>query len=185
MSTVTIETVDFDVYQDVAEATANLVADLRLSPLWAAASDDNKKRALVGATRWIDRQTWKGTAISSDHAWPRTGATDRYGQGVDSSTVPADVLLAHSYMAALIVENSAVAEKTDQGVKTKFVKAGSVEVEFFLEAQDGQKFPGFINDLLSQYLTSSSAISRVQKTGDPDGTSTSGFGDYSQIRGFY
>lgn len=185
MSIVTISTVDFDVYQNVEEATANLVGDLRLGVIWIAGLDDNKKKSLVGATRWIDRQTWKGEAAGSDHAWPRTGATDRYGSGVSSSSVPADVLLAHSIMAALILENASVAEKTDQGVKTKYVKAGPVEVEFFLEAQDGQKFPGFVNDLLGQYLASSSPIARAIKTGDSDATSTSGFGDYSHDRGFY
>lgn len=62
MAIVTIASVDYEVYADVATADAYLAADLRLNAIWSAATADDKARAMVTATRLLNRQSWQGTA---------------------------------------------------------------------------------------------------------------------------
>lgn len=69
---------------------------------------------------------------SQDREWPRTGATDRYGNALASAAVPSRVIEA-SYMAAYI-EGNAVGSLAASGSASAAVKRekveGAVEVEY-------------------------------------------------------
>ena len=61
----------------LAVADADSLAGLMLGTLaWASATTDNKGRALVMATRYLDQLQWIGTRASTTQAlaWPRQGA---------------------------------------------------------------------------------------------------------------
>lgn len=166
MSTVTIGAQDFEVYISVAEAETLLVPEIRLYPIWTAASADQKARGLVGATRWMNRQQYVGQA-TTDNEWPRTGVTDSLGKAWPDSPIPLGIRLANASLAALLIEDNSASEKSSDGVKTKYVKAGSVEVEFFAEAQDGMKFPGFVMEYVGRFLNNSSIAGlRAVRTGE-------------------
>ena len=58
-------------------AAADGLADDRLGTLaWATATTDNKGRALITATRYLDQLEWLGSRASTTQAlaWPRSGA---------------------------------------------------------------------------------------------------------------
>ena len=58
-------------------AAADDLADDYLGPLnWTAATTDNKGRALITATRYLDQLEWLGSRATTTQslAWPRSGA---------------------------------------------------------------------------------------------------------------
>jgi hypothetical protein len=61
----------------ISVATADDLANLYLGTLeWSSASADNKGRALIMATRYLDELSWIGTKASTTQAllWPRLDA---------------------------------------------------------------------------------------------------------------
>ena len=61
----------------ISVATADDLANVYLGTLaWSSASADNKGRALIMATRYLDELEWIGSRASSTQAlaWPRTDA---------------------------------------------------------------------------------------------------------------
>lgn len=162
MASVIIGAVTYEVYGDVAAADEYFNASSSYAT-WAAYDADTKARGLVSATRLLDRQTWQGelTAISPETglAWPRTGVTDRYGDAVDSETIPEDIIEA-SFLLALDINSGGTVETsaTNEDL-TKRLKAGSVEIEKFRADQDTvSRFPLSVSELINQYLTSNVAI---------------------------
>lgn len=82
-------------YASMDEADAWMLGDagpLRTS--WTAASADDQRRALVTATRTLDRLPWRGTKATAGQAtaWPRAG--------VGAVTVPNDIEVAAILIAA-------------------------------------------------------------------------------------
>ena len=85
-------------YASMDEADAWMLGDagpLRTS--WTAASADDQRRALVTATRTLDRLPWRGTkaAAAQATAWPRAG--------IGLASLPADVEVAAILIAAHLV----------------------------------------------------------------------------------
>ena len=104
-----------------------------VSTTWADASDGNKTKALLWATKLMESLfAWTGYATTTTQAigWPRTGLLDRIDTALDSDTVPAEVKNAQAeYARALLVENLAQDNDIEvQGISS--IKAGSVALAF-------------------------------------------------------
>lgn len=159
MVTVVIDSVNYEAYADQATADTFLAADLRLNPIWIALSEDDKGRALVTATRVLDRQEWKGEETNpgvQPLAWPRTGVTDADGNPVDDSTIPQQIIDGSIFLAAFIAEDPTLGEAEDTGTNVEEVQAGSARVKFF-RPQVGQRFPIILHELFGEFLEASNA----------------------------
>lgn len=163
MATVTIGSSTYDVYSDVATADIYFNASTRFEE-WDAFTDDEKARGLVQSTRLIDRQVWEGekTATSPEEPgqFPRTGLTDCYGDAVDSTTVPAQVIEASQLLAIDIMGGNTVETSRTQEDTTKRLKADTVEIENFRldSSVTSGRFPLPVMDLISCFLSSSTQI---------------------------
>jgi hypothetical protein len=104
------------------------------SAAWDAATDDQKNRALVQATRELDAYLlWDGFASSTTQAlaWPRTGLSDPdTGASVSGTTLPDRLIYATSEQARLLLAGDRAAELDQQAQGLKALTAGSVSLEF-------------------------------------------------------
>jgi hypothetical protein len=143
MATTATVTVGSDTYT-VYSLTANAVTDadsywnLRLeaeATTWAAASTDDKSKALAMAADMIDRMTsftGEETTPGQDREWPRDNATDNCtGEDVADGSIPDEIANAEFHLAGMILTDSTIASSAGQGNLIKRVKAGSAEVEYF------------------------------------------------------
>lgn len=74
---------------------------------WTNADTATKEAALVWATRTLDANFyWVGVKSTEEQAleWPRSGAVDRNGYGIDDDVVPVQVKNAQSELAFLLIE---------------------------------------------------------------------------------
>lgn len=146
---------------------------------WTALAADARSRALVDATRFIDRQSWQGAADGQGGTtlkWPRTGVANADGTAVDSTTVPAALVQAVFELAALIAVDASVQSAVDSGSNISAVGAGTARVSYFrpTSAATGNAtvLPTVVNALVGQWL--SSAVGRFGgsvSTGTSQGSS--------------
>ena len=139
-------------YLSIADADDYLLAAVHGATWQALSDDDAKARALITATRTIDRQEWKGTKTSDSQAgdWPR----DSVGvDGVTDGVTPQDVLDATAEIALALVDGSELQNEATIEQRVQNLKAGSVSLTFF-RGIDGtqQRFPQIIMELLRKYL---------------------------------
>jgi len=167
-NTVSVGGTEYDVYAAIADANSYLEAEVSAAATkWRSASltdNDTKARALVSATRLIDRQSWPGSKTDGDYQtleWPRkgTGIT-----GVDQDVIPQQIIDACILLAAEINNGSKVTSESTTDSRTKRLKAGSVEKEFFRELDGGTRFPTAIEELL-RGLRGGVGLSGVVATG--------------------
>ena len=127
--TITIGSTGYDSLCTLAEAEEYLAPELNLQA-WGSATDDNKNKALVSATRVLVAQNW-----------------------ADESAVPDDVLIAAN---SLLADQILAGETPGSGQSINSVSAGSVSIDFSGSTAVGaSKFDSRITALISQYLTSS------------------------------
>jgi len=155
MGTVVISGVTYTVYGEHAGAgslTEYGNASLVYATIFAAATPDNQKRAMVEATRVLDRQSWAGTKTSGVQAlaWPRTGVTYANGTAVDPNTIPAEVIAAAYELALAGLKTPALFADVTTENKIKRVEAKGVEVEWF-GPRDGGRLPGRVAELVGQF----------------------------------
>lgn len=148
---VTIGSTSYLVYADVAMADEYLNADTNAAT-WRSSTDDVKGRALVTATRTLDRQTWLGdkNEDTQELEWPRknTGVT-----GVEDDVIPQDIIDACIEMANYIVNGGDPVNAQNVAQKEKCLKAGSVEVEYFRGAEGAAlRFPLAVWELVAKYI---------------------------------
>lgn len=128
--TVTIGSTTYLTYATVAQADKYLEADFGASVWRAPASADNKARALVTATRVLDRMDWLGDRAEDDQqlAWPRinTGVSSVIDDEVPQAVIDASIELANAILIGADVANNPT---TSSGIKSQ--KAGSVAIEYF------------------------------------------------------
>lgn len=128
-------TVGVDTYVTVAESNTFLAQSIRAFSVWSGIDDETKEAALVSATRELQILRWVGTitSIAQALAWPRTGAVDREGTPIDSSTVPQDVKNAQMDWAFVLSQDSSLEGAGIDGYarNDKSYRAGSVAIEFF------------------------------------------------------
>lgn len=127
--TIVIDSVNYDSLCTRAEANEYLAPELNLKA-WDTATDANKDKALVSATRVLVAQNW-----------------------ADESAVPDDVLIAAN---SLLADQILAGETPGSGQSINSVSAGSVSIDFAgATAVGASKFDARITALISQYLTSS------------------------------
>lgn len=162
MGTIATVTIGSDIFS-VYALTSSPVVDL--TSYWngrlgatatavAAATTDNKARALVMAADWIDRVArFSGTPTvpGQPRAFPRNGATC-YSDSVPNGTTPDEVPKAEFEIAGLMLVDPDQASASGTGSNVRGVKAGSASVEFFIPTLGNPLFdtrlPTPANDLL-------------------------------------
>lgn len=195
ISTVTIGADIFSVYaltvDPVADATTFWNGRLgAAATAWAAASADDKARALVAASDWIDRAlNFTGTKTVSTQVrdWPRDGATNNCtDEAIADGTIPTELADATFWLAGNIVVDPTIVDAAGQGSNVKSAKAGSAKVEFFQptigEAED-TRLPVVAHDYVICFLEGTGDIIAPGGTGD---TSDSAFDcdDFERTEGF-
>lgn len=154
MATVQIDSLEFDTYASLADADEYLAGDASAASWRAVTTEDNDRgRALVTATRLIDRTGWGGekTDVDQIHAFPRTGFPDFDEDIVPQAVIDASILLARDIQAGSSVDSQAVT-----GSNVRRQKAGSVEIEYFNPnlLTDPSRFPTAVEELLAPFLPS-------------------------------
>lgn len=184
ISTVSIGANSYSVYA----LTSNALADANSymagrigADAWNASTTTNndKKRALVSAARFIDRAVnWSGVQTDlvtpQPLEWPRDGAACD-GVSVTSGTTPDDFANAEFEMALILLDDATVQDGTGTGSNIKGVTAGSVGVEFFtptIGTSDETRLPTVVNDLLGCYIKGSTGLTSASfGTSDAEGES--------------
>ena len=98
-------------------AAADDLANLYLGTLnWSGATTDNKGRALIMATRYLDELRWIGEKASSSQAllWPRSEA-ECGDWGFTSSEIPQPIKQATFDLAEALLGNSTLLGGTGSG----------------------------------------------------------------------
>jgi hypothetical protein len=104
---------------------------------WRNADEADKVRALVTATRTLDRQTW----LDAFNSFDLRVAVD-------------NIVTAAIELAIALVDGSEVQNATTEQTQ-KRLKAGSVEIENFkMSADSATRFPKIVQELLAPYLGS-------------------------------
>jgi len=154
---------DPEVYIDLAGARM-YVAEM-LDPkadVWLALTPNKQAQSLRSATRFLNRETWEGTATgfvgtnATTLAFPRSGLT-REGVTVDATTVPFEVPEATCEIAVLIGTDPTIISKLDQGTNISSVGGGGgVNVSFFnpTSAANGTatRLPITVQRLIGRFL---------------------------------
>lgn len=160
----------YDVYISLADADAYLEAQIAATNWQAETDDDVKERAIVSATRLLDRQIWQGekTDPYQLHAFPRTGLTyPDSGDDVPSDAVPQEVLDATAELASLLLDGSDVQTNADPNTSlVQSLKAGSVAISYFRGEPLASRLPTIIEELLGFWLQGS----QIAVTGVATGT---------------
>lgn len=137
VSTLTIGSIVHSIYAltaDPLQDAKDHLAGRFGTDAWDSASANDRKKALVSAQRWLDRQRWAGTPTDVvspqplEH--PRAGLTDCNGTSVLDSVVAQEIVEAQFELALIVLEDSDAQDAAGQGSNVKRVKAGSAEVEF-------------------------------------------------------
>ncbi len=135
-------------------------SDAAAAYLALAEDSDDRKRRLADATRYIERQRWKGTrsgAGGTTLAFPRTDLTEADGETTASDGYQlARVAQAVFELAALIAEDPSALSEADQSSNIKRMKAGSAELELFgptsVRAGTAATLPTVVQSLLGMWL---------------------------------
>lgn len=158
MPQITITGKTYEVYVTVDQVDEYANGSLNASA-WEALLADDKGRAIVMATRWIDSQCWQGVKVDESQplAWPRI---------INEVTVPIPEQAA-ILLAILTAANPELPDQMTGNVEvsadggTKRLKAGSVEIEYFRNLSfiiygggSVSPFPRSVMSLLGAYLCS-------------------------------
>ncbi len=100
---------------------------------WTVASSEQKRRALLQATRLLDAHVvWTGQAarITQALAWPRVGMCDRNGTALDGDVIPPVLRDATAEFARHLLDatDDRTADSASGGLQR--LKAGPVEMAF-------------------------------------------------------
>jgi hypothetical protein len=112
MPQVDIGSNSYDSYAELDFANEYLDADVLRAPSWSLLEEDDRSRALVSATRLLQRQLWINGVPEID-------------------TAPEVVQQATALLAADIAAKPALGDSASTASNVKAVGAGSARVEFF------------------------------------------------------
>lgn len=152
---------DYDVYADVATADAYLEAESWASAWRAETDPDAKARALVTATRTLDKLNWPGSRTDADQMleWPRTSTGLETSLVPDDNTIPQRVIDAAAALAGQILAGVDISStpSTASGA-VRMERAGSVEIEYFRDFEDsGTRLPLVAWELIAPLLAGASS----------------------------
>ena len=168
MGQVTISGNTFDVYGDEAGAKAYFAGHIN-SADYDNATSNNRRKAHVSATRWIDRELWQGTISDATTpqplAFPRDGLVDCQGNALPDDTTPDDIVNATYELMLILLGDSNAIKKASTFDNTKRLKAGSAEIEKFRPGDPsggaGKTFPVEAQKLVQCYLASATKSNGV------------------------
>lgn len=145
------------------------------------AGGDARKRAIIDATRLIDRQRWQGTANAFDNTtlkFPRDDI-EIDGEAATNAEQLALVEQAVAELAALLVLKSSTYSAADTGQNIKAMGAGKARVEFFgpTRTKNGSatKLPTVVHELIGMWLASQSPGAVGSIAGSSSSSSDSNF----------
>ena len=153
---------DSNTYVTLAEANAYFVARLDCEH-WTSATDDDKRRALITATRLVDGLTFKYARETTTQAlaFPRVGSPTHerhilYASNGVTTIIPTDIKNAVYEQALQLLSSGStgggeLAELRKQGVKTQSI--GDVTVQFSESAKEIVSGPAQEEALSSNALT--------------------------------
>ena len=119
------------------------------SSTWTDKTDDQKNRALISATRWIDSLNYYGDRCDEDQAlkWPRNNY-DVDGVELECSLIPNDVKYATYELArALANDTGAITDSTGTTGLYDEVQLGDLRVKYSKTSQA----VGTINNVFDVY----------------------------------
>lgn len=152
-------------YATVAEADTYLDDSIR-GESWSFLDEDSKRRALLTATKLMDRRIWDGEVADESQAlaFPRTGLAD-YG----STQFPNPIVEGCIELAFELTLDASIAEGAKDN-NTKRLKAGATEVEYFRPGGSRgvgsvKRFPDSVEEIISPLLGAS------RRAGESYGTS--------------
>ncbi len=119
------------------------------SATWTNKTDDQKNRALISATRWIDSLNYLGDRCDEDQAlkWPRNNY-DVDGVELECSLIPAQIKYATYELArALANDTGAITDSTGTTGLYDEVKLGDLQVKYSKTSQA----VGTINNVFDVY----------------------------------
>lgn len=137
----------------VTLAEANTYHDDRLhNAEWAAASDDDKTRALLWAAQEIDKLRYSGYIAASTQAlrFPRTSVYDWDGRLLDSATIPIAVKDAQCRMALHLLRADTTLQESDD---IDALKVGPISIEFNKSGISGTAMPDDVRSILQAFLS--------------------------------
>lgn len=139
VSTVTINTVTYDVYGTTVELSDYMGGKLSTTA-FDTATDEDKDKAHVEATRWIDRERWQGTPTDlvtpQPLQHPRVGLIDCNGTPIPDDELALGICNGTFELVLLILQKPSVLTKGSTGSNVKSAKAGSAKVDFFRPGVD-------------------------------------------------
>ena len=130
-----VGTIDANSYATLEEADAYHETRLHNTE-WTAATEDERKTALIWATRVLDRQVdWIGRRWGLYDAqaleWPRSGAYDSNGFYIDYQIIPRQVKDAQAELAWLFLREDRTASRSDSPTAgIKGMKVGPISLTF-------------------------------------------------------
>jgi len=146
----TVGGTDSNTYCTLAEA--DTYHDSRLDNTnWTAATDDNKNRALVTATRLLDEWTrWKGSSNTSTQSllWPRIDVLDRQGLEFSALIIPAFLKDAEAEFAFWLLGSDRTADSDTRGFSSLSAGAVSANIDKF---DRPHVVPDSVSSMLSFY----------------------------------
>lgn len=147
------------------------------SDAYLAASANNRKRMLVSATRYIDRQRWVGEANALDSTtlkWPRDDIEDEDGVVVSDADQLVLVNQAVFELVALLAGDPDVQAALDSGSNVKSMGAGSAKLEFFSPSSAARgtasKLPTVVDEILGRWLSQNTSTTATIIGGISSGT---------------
>ena len=139
-------TINATIKSETANSYFETVPD---SSTWTDKTDDQKNRALISATRWIDSFVFQGDRCDENQAlkFPRTNyQVDRVE--LSCSTIPNNIKYAQYELArALANDTGAITGTTGKDGNFSEVKLGDIEVKYNTDSQG----TGSINNILDVY----------------------------------
>ncbi len=121
-------------YISLEDAEAYFETRMPAATNWSATpapSDENKKKALITATRLIDQMVeWSGEITADTQAlqWPRQDMVDARGVDIDTDVIPAEVGYAVCELADQLLATDRSADLTTAGISG--LSVGSISIEF-------------------------------------------------------
>jgi hypothetical protein len=127
---------------------------------WTGASNGDKEKALITATRRIDEESFLGFKVSSHQSlkWPRVQVYDEDGIPFDTDTIPERVKQA-TYLTALeLLKADFLAE--DYLNNFEFLSTGTMQFKQFTQKSAG-RLPSEASRLLRLVMTSGAGSGRI------------------------
>lgn len=148
-------------------AAAELYMETRApSTAWDGASDDEKNRALIMATRRVDMLRFEGDKVTSAQAlkWPRLSAFDDNLDEYASDAIPQIVQDATCELAYRILADSDTDTLADSGLEGfKRAKVGPLDVEVD-KSRRASALPDAVARMLRPVLRSAGLMARLERS---------------------